>query len=369
MNGRARDLVGEHCHDVLRLDPDVGDEPRNDARRFIGGRSLVEQLAQTDPILFAQSAAHFADGFEAVRLFIVGGGQQSPDSQPRPHPAPPQVADYRHVNRVAQLASVGAFELDPVEVSRPGLVARVEALSDDAFQPALDLLVEEFLKLGGVFGYYALDQADAPGRFGGFGRFGLGGWLDEFLEGGAPRSILLIDVILSVGVEQVEGHKDKRELARPLFDLILALPLRGYVKRMELAGSLVDGDGLAFDYHASSPEARHGRLGDVGEHVGRAFKVARENLHFAPPEMNLAAESVELRLDRAAPEPFDDGFGVRQSLRQHHADRRADMRLELLEAPQAALAHGLERQAEVRAEVVSPLYHGPLLPAVRLQPA
>src|SRR5215510_6184109 len=241
MNGRARNLVGEHGHDVLRLDPNVGCEARIHARRFFGGRRLVERLAQTDPILFAQSAAHFADGFEAVRLFIVDGGQQGADAQPRAHPAPPQIADYRHVNRVAQLPSVGAFELDPVEVSRPGLVARVEALGDDAFQPALDLLVEEFLKLGGVFGYYAVHQsdgqADAPGRFGGFGRFDPGGLFDEFLQGGAPRSILLIDVILSVGVEQVEGHKNKRELARHLFDLIFALKLRGDLKRMELAGS------------------------------------------------------------------------------------------------------------------------------------
>src|SRR5262245_20602783 len=83
--------------------------------------------------------------------------------------------------------------------------------------------------------------------------------------------------------------------------------------------------------------------------------------------MNLAAETVELRLDRAAPEPFDDGFGVRQSLCQHHADRRADMRLEFLEASQAALAQSLERQAEIGAEIVCPLYHGPRLPGVRLQ--
>src|SRR5262245_16686947 len=265
MNGRARDLVGEHGHDVLRLDPDVGDEARIHARRFIGGRRLVDELAQTHPILFAQSAAHFADGFEAIRLFIVDGGQQGPDAQPRPHPAPPQVADYRHVNRVAQLASVGAFELDPVEVSRPGLVARVEALGDDAFQPALYLIVKEFLKLGCVFGYYAVHQsdgqADAPGRFGGFGRFGLGGLLEESLEGCAPRSILLIDVILSVGVEQVEGYKDKRELARHLFDLIFALALRSDLKRMELACGLVDNNNLALDYRASSPDARHDRLG------------------------------------------------------------------------------------------------------------
>src|SRR5262245_16105974 len=246
MNGRARDLVGEHGHDILRLDPDVGDEARIHARRFIGERRLVEQLAQTDPILFAQAAAYFADAFEAVRLLIVDGGQQCPDAQPRPHPSPPQVADYRHVNRVAQLATVGAFELDPVEVSRPGLVARVEALGDDAFQPALYLLVKEFLKLGGVFGYYALDKADAPGRFGGFGRFGLGELLDESLEGCAPRSILLIDVVLSVGIEQVEGYKDKRELARHLFDLIYAFALRGDLKRMGPAGRFVDGYDLAF---------------------------------------------------------------------------------------------------------------------------
>src|SRR5262249_2145854 len=145
-------------------------------------------------------------------------------------------------------------------------------------------------------------------------RFGSGRLFNEFFEGGAARSILLIDVILSVGVEQVEGHKDKRELARHLVDLIFALALRSDLKRMELAGGLVDGDCLALDYRVSSVDARHDRLGDVGEHVGRALEVARENLYFGASEMNLAAESVELRLGRATPEPFDDSFGVRQSL-------------------------------------------------------
>src|SRR5262245_35688817 len=250
MNGRARDFVGEHGYHVLRLDPGVGDEARIHARRFIGGRRLVEQLAQTNPILFAQPAAHLADGFEAVSLFIVNGGQQGSDAQPRPYPATPQVADHRHVNRVAQLASVGAFELDPVEVSRPGLVARVEALGDDAFQTALDLLFEEFLKLGCVFCHYALDQADAPIWFGGFGRLCRGGLFDEFFERGAARSILLIDVVFPVGAEQIESHEYERELAGHLFDLIFALALRSDLKWMELAGGLVDGDGFALDYRA-----------------------------------------------------------------------------------------------------------------------
>src|SRR5262249_43256600 len=80
-----------------------------------------------------------------------------------------------------------------------------------------------------------------------FGRPGRPGLFDEFFERGAPRLIPLIDIVLSVGVEQVESHKDERELARHLFYLMFALALGGDLKRMELAGGLVDGDGFAFD--------------------------------------------------------------------------------------------------------------------------
>src|SRR5262249_23895057 len=127
---------------------------------------LVERFAQTNPILLAQPTAHFAYGLEPVRLFIVNGGQQGPDAQPRPHPATAQVADHHHVYRIAQLAAVSALEVDPVVVSRPGLVAAVEALGDNPFQPALYLLVEEFLKLDAVIRHHALNQVEAFVPFG-----------------------------------------------------------------------------------------------------------------------------------------------------------------------------------------------------------
>ena len=51
---------------------------RESTRPVYRGRRLVEQIAQTNPILLAQPAANLADGLEAVRLFIVDGPSKAP---------------------------------------------------------------------------------------------------------------------------------------------------------------------------------------------------------------------------------------------------------------------------------------------------
>jgi histidinol phosphatase-like PHP family hydrolase len=225
--------------------------------RLIGSREPVEFDFERIVEAAVEAGVALELNSQPLRLDLT-------DTMARAHSASSQVADDHGVDSVAQFSPVDALEFNPVEISGPGAVGRVEPFGDHPLQPALDLLVEKTLKLMRAIRHDALNQANPATRVG----------LDYPLERRAPRFVLFVRIILAIRVEQVESDERQRKFARHLFHAVFAFSLYGDLKRMEFAGRLVDGGGFSFNDRAVGLDLRPDGGDEIRKHRGRSFEVA-----------------------------------------------------------------------------------------------